>query len=221
MTEILVEARDVRMDYADPSGTVPVLRGVELRVRPGEFVGIMGPSGSGKSTLLLLLAGLRAPSSGTVTFQGVPWPRQLPKSADRRRLQVGFVFQEPFLVSHLSARENALVQAVDDTARSRIIPLAESLGITSVLDRFPDAMSAGQRQRAGILRALVNAPALVLADEPTAWLDARTGAEVIACLWRASRPAAIVVATHDPTILDAADRVLRLEEGRLREPAPG
>jgi len=220
MSRPLLSARDVWLEYRDGSRTARALRGVTMDVAAGESLGIMGPSGSGKSSLLLVLGGLRAGSRGAVELGEVAWPRDPGVSADRRRRQVGFVFQESFLVPYLTLRENARIQAVDRVAAERITPLAEALGIRPLLDAMPGRMSAGERQRGAILRALVNDPVLLLADEPTSSLDHATGVEVMELLWRCARNAALVVASHDASMLARAHRLLHLGDGVLSDALP-
>jgi putative ABC transport system ATP-binding protein len=220
MSTPLLEAQDVWLEYRDGTRAAKALRGVSLDLAVGQSLGIMGPSGSGKSSLLLVLAGLRAPLRGIVRLGGVEWPSNPGASADRRRRQVGFVFQESFLVSHLTLRENARIQATSSTAVQRITVLADSLGIRALLDELPGRMSAGERQRGGILRALVNDPLLILADEPTSSLDHETGLEVMDLLWRCAGDAALVVCSHDPSMLEGANRVLQLRDGLLSGDAP-
>lgn len=216
----LLEAQDVWLEYRDGARVANVLRGVSLTLSAGDSIGIMGPSGSGKSSLLLVLGGLRAPTRGRVQLAGVPWPSSPGDSADRRRRQVGFVFQESFLVPHLTVRENARLQAASPTAVERIAMLAESLGIRALLDEMPGRMSAGERQRAGIVRALVNDPVLVLADEPTSSLDHETGLEVMELLKKCAGAAAVVVCSHDPSMLERTDRILQLRDGVLSGGVP-
>lgn len=216
----LLEAQNVWLEYRDGTRAAKVLRGVSLDLATGHSLGIMGPSGSGKSSLLLVLAGLRVPTRGSVRLGGVEWPSNPGASADRRRHQVGFVFQESFLVPHLTLRENARLQAASPTAVERITALAESLGIRALLDELPGRMSAGERQRGGILRALVNDPLLILADEPTSSLDHETGLDVVDLLWRCAGGAALVVCSHDPSMLERANRVLQLRDGVLSGDAP-
>jgi putative ABC transport system ATP-binding protein len=218
---LLLEGRNLAFAFRDGDAQTPVLRDVSLSVQPGEFVGLMGPSGSGKSSLLFLLAGLRTPARGEVRVLGAPWPGDAGARADQRRRSLGLILQEPFLLTHLSVRENASAHAIDDDAAARIPGLAESLGIAQRLDAFPHQLSVGERQRASVLRALVNSPALVLADEPTAHLDHAAGRQVIELLVRGARAAGLLVATHDPEMLAAADRVLRLSDGRLAETVAG
>jgi putative ABC transport system ATP-binding protein len=215
MSGPLLEAVNVGLDYVDGPRAQTVVRDVSLVIRAGEFVGLMGPSGSGKSSLLFVLAGLRPPSRGEVRLFGEPWSRLVPRAAERRRRHLGLVFQDPFLISYLTLRENAAAQALDAEARARIDPLALDLGVREVLDDLPERVSTGERQRASVMRALVNSPAVVLADEPTAHLDRASGDQVVRRLAEVASEAALLVATHDPHVLERADRVLRLEDGRL------
>jgi putative ABC transport system ATP-binding protein len=214
----VLSARGLRLEYADGSRRVVAVADLDLDVRRGEFVGLVGPSGSGKSSLLFLLAGLRAPTAGTVSLLGEPLPRGADASAARRRRHVGFVFQEPFLVPYLTVRENALVHAETPEAAARVEDLAARIGIAPLLDERPHRISGGERQRAGLLRALANAPDLVLADEPTAFLDHPTGHAVMDLLRARLDASALVVVTHDPEMLVGADRVLHLRDGRLESP---
>ena len=211
----LLEARGLVLEYAEGPRRVRAVDGFDLAVSRGEFVGLVGPSGSGKSSLLFLLAGLRAPTSGTVSIDGATLPSSADASAEVRRRRIGFVFQEPFLVPYLTIRENALVHAEGDDASSRLERLAERIGISALLDDRPHRLSGGERQRAGVLRALVPNPDLVLADEPTAFLDHPTGHAVMDVLREQAARSALVVVTHDPEMLVGASRVLHLRDGRL------
>ena len=213
-----LDARDLVLDYRDGERRVRAVDGVDVRASAGEFVGLVGPSGSGKSSLLFLLAGLRRPDGGNVTINGVPLDPLPDRNAAVRREQIGFLFQEPFLVPWMSVMENALVHALDpERSESRVQELAGPIGMAALLEARPDRLSGGERQRAGILRALANEPGVVLADEPTAALDGRTGRAVMAMLRDAAREAALIVVTHDPGMLEDADRVLRLSDGAVVE----
>lgn len=219
MTRLVAE--QLSLTYRDGTRTTEAVRDVDFQVAAGEFVGLVGPSGSGKSSLLMLLAGLRAPTSGEVRVDGELLSPDPESSAPLRRRTIGVLFQDPFLIPWLSVRENARAAALDlDGFEARVHALAEPIGIGGLLDARPAALSGGERQRAGILRALINAPRIVLADEPTAALDQATGRQVMALLRASCRDAALLVVTHDPGMLEGADRVLRIEDGRLgREPA--
>ncbi len=213
--DVVLEAEDLALEYRDGRRHVRAVDGVNLALRRGEFVGLVGPSGSGKSSLLFLLAGLRAPDRGVVRLLGRPVPRRADESAQLRRRHVGFLFQEPFLVPYLDVRENALVHTRGEEAEERLLTLARAIGMETMLDERPHRLSGGERQRAGVLRALVGAPDLVLADEPTGNLDSTTGHAVIDVLRESAHRAALLVVTHDEGMLERADRVLRLADGRL------
>jgi putative ABC transport system ATP-binding protein len=211
---------------------VDALRGVDLVVRKGEFVAVMGPSGSGKSTLLHLLGGLDAPSEGEVTLGG----RRLITMRDDevtviRRRQVGFVFQFYNLLPTLSAAENVALPLLLDgqdrgTCASRVDEMLALVGLSERGEHRPDQLSGGEQQRVAIARALVTHPLLVLADEPTGNLDRTAGSEVLALLRRACDEwgQTIVMVTHDPYAASHADRVIVLRDGqvvRTWQPADG
>ena len=193
----------------------PVLDGVDLTVQAGESVAIVGPSGSGKSTLLAILAGLDAPDAGEVRVAGQP-----PSDAVRRD-QIGFVFQEHRLLPALSALDNATLPWLADRARvspeavERATRRLAALGLQDRLHHLPGALSAGQRQRVAVARALARGPALLLADEPTAALDVVTATALIDALLEAQAGAGLVVVTHDPAVANRMDRVLTLRGGAL------
>jgi putative ABC transport system ATP-binding protein len=216
----LLEARGLELAYHDGRRQVRAVAGVDLQVAAEEFIGLVGPSGSGKSSLLFLLAGLRAPTGGQVLFRGRPVPGRADEAAPLRRDHIGFLFQEPFLVPYLSVRENALGHATGAEAPERVAALAEEIGLGALLDERPHRLSGGERQRASLLRALANEPALLLADEPTASLDQAAGRAVMEVLRRHARRAALVMVTHDPAMLEGADRILHLRDGRLEAAMP-
>jgi putative ABC transport system ATP-binding protein len=213
--ETVLEARGLTLVYGEGARRVRAVEGLDLTVRRGEFLGLVGPSGSGKSSLLFLLGGLRRPDAGEVRVLGRPLAREPEANADVRRLHVGFVFQEPFLVPWLTVRENALTHVEDPDGPRRLERLAAAVGMGELLDERPHRLSGGQRQRAGLLRALANAPDLVLADEPTAFLDQASGHAVMDLLRAHLGHAALVVVTHDAAMLAGASRVLTLRDGRL------
>ena len=215
--DVLLRASDLALEYLDGTRRIRAVAGVSLEVCRGEFVAIVGPSGSGKSSLLFLLAGLRTPSAGRIELLGQPLPRKPDASAELRRRHIGFLFQEPFLVPYLDVRENALSHTTDAQAEGRLERLAAAIGMTSMLDERPHRLSGGERQRASLLRALANAPELVLADEPTANLDQTTGHAVMEVLREQTRGNGLLVVTHDPGMLADADRILFLRDGRLEQ----
>jgi putative ABC transport system ATP-binding protein len=219
--ETVLEARGLTLVYGEGARRVRAVEGLDLTVRRGEFLGLVGPSGSGKSSLLFLLAGLRRPTAGEVLLLGRPLPPSPDAGADLRRRHVGFVFQEPFLVPYLSVRENALVHATEAGAPARVERLAEAIGVAALLDERPHRLSGGERQRAGVVRALASEPDLILADEPTAFLDHPAGHAVMDLLRSHLGRAALVVVTHDPEMLAGADRVLHLRDGRWEAQGAG
>jgi lipoprotein-releasing system ATP-binding protein len=214
--------------HYDAGGEAPleVLSGVSMQVQPGEIVAVMGESGTGKSTLLHLLGALDRPTSGTVRFNGTDlFAKSDDELAAFRNRSVGFVFQFHHLLPEFTALENvsmpALIQhqsprEVDDRARH----LLDILGLADRAEHRPSALSGGEKQRVAVARALMNEPALVLLDEPTGNLDARTAEPLHREIERLSDELGqtFVVVTHNPALAGIADRVLRLEHGRLHEP---
>jgi putative ABC transport system ATP-binding protein len=215
-----LEARGLHRRFSLGTETVHALRGVDLSVRSGEFVAVMGPSGSGKSTLLHLLGLLDQPDEGSIVLAGTA-TAGLDDDAltDLRRQRLGFVFQTFELVPNLTARENILLPAEihgeGRAALPRLAKLAHDLGIADRLDHRPDQLSGGQRQRVALARALINDPVLVLADEPTGNLDSRTGQEVLDLLRRGvdEHGWTVVTVTHDVRAAMTADRVVFLTDG--------
>ena len=197
---------------------VHALRGVELEIRAGEFIVLLGPSGSGKSTLLNILGGLDTPTAGSVSFHEKDLSRAGEAELTRyRRENVGFVFQFYNLIPALTAREN--VALVTDIA-ARPMPAAEALawvGLAERLDHFPSQLSGGEQQRVAIARAIAKRPQVLLCDEPTGALDYETGKLVLEVIARtnAELGTTAMVITHNAAIAAMADRVLRLGDGRI------
>jgi ABC-type lipoprotein export system ATPase subunit len=225
----VVSARGLVKTFGRGRAARRVLDGADLDVRAGELVAILGRSGSGKSTLLHLLGALDRPDGGSVSVAG----RRLERAGERaltelRRRHVGFVFQFFHLVPELTGEENVLLPAQvgrETGAVRRARELIERLDLAPVAGSLPHTLSGGEQQRFAIARALVNDPELVLADEPTGNLDARSGAVVLDILRAvAARDGrAVVLVTHDREAVRIADRVLLLRDGRLGEErrAPG
>jgi putative ABC transport system ATP-binding protein len=214
--------RDVARDYALGGETVHALRGVSLDVQPGEWMAVVGPSGCGKSTLLNLLGAVDRPSRGEVRIGGQDVGRMNDAAQTRFRLHhIGFVFQRFYLMPTLSARENvelpmaeAKVARAERAARAR--ELLAYVGLEARERHRPAQLSGGEQQRVAIARALANRPALLLADEPTGELDARTGQEIIALFRRLNADGTtIVVVTHDEKLASAAARVVQMQDGRI------
>ncbi|MFD4655094.1 ABC transporter ATP-binding protein [Kitasatospora sp. NPDC058444] len=218
----VLHLENVTRVHGHGAAEVQALRGVDLKVHPGEFVAVMGPSGSGKSTLLTLAGGLDTPSGGRVLVEGVALGElNRKKLAQVRRRSVGYVFQDYNLIPALTAAENiSLPRELDGlstrAARREALAALEELGIPELADRFPDDMSGGQQQRVAIARALIGDRRLVLADEPTGALDSTTGEAVLAVLRaRCDAGAAAMMVTHEARHAAWADRVVFLRDGRM------
>lgn len=218
--DVLVETRNLTKLYGN-GNEVRALDGVNIVVRRGEFLAVMGPSGSGKSTLLNMLGALDRPTSGQVIVDGQDLAKV--KDLDRFRARtVGFVFQLHNLLPTLSALENVLVpmQGQPGSARehrSRAEHLMEVVGLVDRADHLPSQLSGGQRQRVAVARALANQPSLILADEPTGSLDTHAGDEIMALLadLNATQGTTIVVVTHDRRVAQTTRRILSMEDGKI------
>jgi ABC-type lipoprotein export system ATPase subunit len=217
----IVAAEGVVKTYGEGRAARRVLDGADLTVAAGEVVAILGRSGSGKSTLLHLLGGLDRPDAGSITVAGeaVTGASEKELSALRRR-RIGFVFQFFHLLPELTGEANVLlagrVRGALPQAADRGRELVDRLGLRDVADSLPSRLSGGEQQRFAIARALVNDPALVLADEPTGNLDVQAGAEVLRLLRAgAAEGRAVVMVTHEPAAAAIADRVLTMRDGRI------
>jgi putative ABC transport system ATP-binding protein len=218
-----VAVKDVSKTYRLGKVTVTALAGVSLVVKAGEFLAVAGPSGSGKTTLLNLIGCLDTPTSGEVAIDGQAINGLSPgRRADLRARKLGFVFQTFNLIPVLTAWENVeyplLLQRGRGDVAARVRAALEHVGLADRARHRPPELSGGQQQRVAIARALVTEPALVLADEPTANLDSRTGHEIIELMRRLNRErgTTFVFSTHDPRIVNVADRVLEISDGRLQ-----
>jgi putative ABC transport system ATP-binding protein len=215
----MIELRGASLVYQDHGRQIHACREIDLTLHPGEFLGILGPSGSGKSSLLYLMSGLKQPTGGAVEYEGKSLPGMTHSERSRLRLQdFGFVFQYPYLVGYLSALENVLSAAPQRDAQSEAEDLLNRLGLGDYGRRRPHELSGGQRQRVCVARALVGGRKVVFADEPTASLDHDSGLEVMRLLREERRDGALVMVTHDPTMLAGADRIIRIESGEIADP---
>ncbi|NBC87501.1 MAG: ATP-binding cassette domain-containing protein [Bacteroidetes bacterium] len=226
MSESLLRAAGVTKEY-DTGGETPlhVLRGVDLEIRAGEIVAVMGESGTGKSTLLHILGALERPTAGTVTFKD----RDLSTASDDelaafRNRSIGFVFQFHHLLPEFTALENVAMPALIqhhgmEEAEPRARELLDLLGLSGRATHRPNALSGGEKQRVAVARALMNEPALVLMDEPTGNLDAQTAEPLHREIQRLSETMnqTFVLVTHNPGLASIADRVLKLEHGILHD----
>jgi len=217
----ILQVQSLGKRVALPAGELVILDGIEFEIARGDSVAIVGASGSGKSTLLSLMAGLDAPSSGTVTLDGQPISTLDEDGRARvRGALVGFVFQSFQLLPSLTALENVMLPLElrgDRDAATPAKAILRQVGLGERLDHYPRQLSGGEQQRVAVARAFVTQPSLLLADEPTGNLDSRTGQGIIELLFElnASAGTTLVLVTHDEHLASRCRRQLRLEGGRL------
>jgi ABC-type lipoprotein export system ATPase subunit len=217
------ELRGIGRAYGSGDGRVTALADVDLVIRPGEFVAIMGASGSGKTTLLQLLGALDRPTSGTIHCLGRDIATMSPRDLSRlRRDTIGFIFQQFNLIPTLTAHQNieAAIASRPGGDRKRLVQeLLGAVGLGHRADHLPSQMSGGEQQRVAIARALANSPSALLADEPTGNLDSATGEEILALLQRFSseQGQTVILVTHDASLAQSAPRTVRLRDGRVLE----
>jgi putative ABC transport system ATP-binding protein len=222
LSEPTIAIRALSYSFGKGELQQPVLKDVELDVYPGEIVILTGPSGSGKTTLLMLIGALRSVQEGSLKvlnqeLRGASHHKQ----TDVRR-QIGFIFQEHNLFENLTAYENVCLaldihQIPKQEYRQRAVTILEAVGLSKRVDYSSKSLSGGQRQRVAIARALVAHPKLVLADEPTAALDSKSGRDVVEIIQRVAKEehCSVLLVTHDNRILDVADRIVHMEDGKL------
>ena len=219
----ILQTIDLKKHYGAEPNITRALDGVNFSVDEGEFVAVVGTSGSGKSTLLHMMGGLDTPTSGTVIVRG----EELAKKNDEqltifRRRNIGFIFQNYNLVPILNVYENIVlpVELDGDTVDQKFLDeIVRLLGLEDKLKNMPNNLSGGQQQRVAIARALITKPAIVLADEPTGNLDSTTSAEVLGLIKRTSAEfrQTVVMITHNNDIARLADRIVRIEDGKIVE----
>jgi putative ABC transport system ATP-binding protein len=226
----LVLIEDIALTLASAAGPVDILRGVSLRIEPGETVALLGPSGSGKSSLLMVLSGLERPSRGRVVLAGHDLGALDENALARlRRSHIGVVFQAFHLLPTMTALENVAIPLELAGARDALAAAEAALGRVGLghrLGHYPGQLSGGEQQRVAMARAFVAGPVLLLADEPTGNLDGATGRIVIDCLFdeHARRGSALLLITHDASLAERCGRQVHLEDGRIvgeRRSAPG
>ncbi|EIA7695320.1 ABC transporter ATP-binding protein, partial [Listeria monocytogenes] len=216
--------KNISKNYQDGEQVIEVLKNVSLEVAQGEFVAIVGPSGAGKSTFLSIAGALLSPTEGEIAIGGKVLNDLTSKELTKVRLdKVGFIFQGANLISYLNVRDQLLVIAElsgekGRGAKEKADELLKELGLTARENNYPESLSGGEKQRVAIARALMNDPDIILADEPTASLDANRGHKVVQMIAdevKRKNKAAIMV-THDERVLDLVDRVIRIEDGYLK-----
>ena len=223
VTMDILELRDVVKEYKTGKTGFRALRDVNLRIRKGEFVSIVGPSGSGKSTLLHLLGCLDVPSSGEVYLDGMAISKMgADELAEARNRKIGFVFQAFNLASTLTVSRNVelplMIREMDERRREAIVKeCLATMGMSSKYDNKPSQLSGGEKQRAAIARALANSPEMILADEPTGNLDSKSGKDVmdfLSRLWK-KQGITVVIVTHEPVVAAYSERVIHIRDGKI------
>lgn len=219
----LITIQNLTKTFGSGHTAVKAVQDVSLSIEPGDIVLIMGPSGSGKTTLISMIGTLMTPTSGEITTDGVDVTNlSASKLADFRLHKLGFVFQSFNLLAALNAEQNVMIPLLAGKypkikARKKADQLLEQLGMSKRLYHIPGSLSGGEKQRVAVARALVNEPKVILADEPTANLDSKTGKEVITllCNIACAEGKAVIIVSHDPRLKDMAKRVITIEDGRL------
>lgn len=225
MTEWVVDARDITKVYQMGEVQVHALRGLSIKIAPGEILSIMGPSGSGKSTLMNILGCLDRPTSGEYSLNGESVAHMSDDQlADIRNRGVGFVFQNFNLLPRATALANVELPmrytALNGRDRKQVAKEAlEAVGLADRIHHRPNELSGGQMQRVAIARALVNNPSIIMADEPTGNLDTQSGDEIMAVLKKLNkeRGTTLIIVTHDPEIAALTNRVISIRDGRIAE----
>jgi putative ABC transport system ATP-binding protein len=222
-SEEIIKAERLEKTYHDNGVPVRALRGVDLLVKRGDFLAIVGPSGSGKTTLLNIISGLDVPSQGMVYLNGKLLSSMSGRDlSDFRRDHIGFIFQSHNLIPVLSVEENIeyimLLQGVPkDERHKRVENILKDVDLEGYADRFPPQLSGGQQQRVAIARAMVSQPAIILADEPTASLDSKTGTDLLDIMrsLNEKRQMTFLFSTHDQLVMDKARRLIVLKDGKI------
>ena len=221
--EVAICARGIARDFVSGQQTIRVLHGIDTDIRPGEMTYLVGESGSGKTTLISIMCGILWPTEGEVRVFGTDIYALSDDELVNFRLEnIGFIFQQYNLIPSIDAASNAAVPLIARgmdraEARAKAVDLLEALNIADQANKLPNQLSGGQQQRVAIARALVHEPRLVVCDEPTAALDAKSGRRVMDLLRdvAVSEDRACIIVTHDNRIFDLADRILVLEDGRI------
>lgn len=209
--------------YSDDGVPVHALRGIDLTIERGEFAALVGPSGSGKTTFLNIISGLDIPTNGNVWLNGKLLSRMNGNAlSDFRRDNIGFIFQAYNLIPVLTVEENIeyimLLQKIPKSERhERVLAILEEVGLGGMASRKPTQLSGGQQQRVAIARAMVSQPAIILADEPTANLDSKIGAELLDMMYRLNTQTGMtfIFSTHDPMVMARARRMITLKDGEI------
>jgi putative ABC transport system ATP-binding protein len=220
----MISIHQLHKTYHRGTESVEAVSGIDLEIKKGEFVVILGPSGGGKSTLLNLISGIDHPTSGTVTIDGFALERASEEDLTRfRRDHIGFVFQFYNLLSALNAVENVCLPLMAKgiafkQAKVKAVPILTRMGLQNRLNHLPSELSGGEQQRVAIARSIIGEPELILADEPTGDLDSQTAQEIATLMHELNKQLGLtfVVATHNLRLAENADRVFELRDGKIR-----
>lgn len=217
--QTIIEIKNLKKSY--DKGRIKALNGIDLEVKKGEFVSIMGPSGSGKSTLLNMIGALDRAEEGSITVAGIDLKKTKDLSEFRSK-EIGFVFQMHNLIPNLSVLENVEIPMFESNLsgkemRERALELLKAVDLEDRLDQNPTKLSGGERQRVAIARALVNHPSIILADEPTGALDSKTGDVILRLLknLHEKEHVTLVMVTHEPYVAKMADRIINVLDGEI------
>ncbi len=221
----IIQVRNLRHSYQEGDGVKEVLHGINLDLSRGEIVIIMGPSGSGKSTLLKLIGAQLTLQKGEIVVDGHRLQGATPAELRRIRREMGFIFQSHHLINSIKVVQNVQLPLAFDnrvtaeSSKERALEVLGTVGIADQANKYPSHLSGGQRQRVAIARALVRKPHIVLADEPTASLDQKSGREVVGIIRKMAKDlgVTVVLVTHDNRILDIADRIVSLVDGNIAD----
>ena len=190
------------------------LENINLEIKSGEFIAIIGESGSGKSTLLSILSTLLKPTSGDIVYENINY-KDIKNIDDFRKNNIGFIFQFHYLINYLSVKENINL-ANEKASKEEIFDLLKLLGIENLIDKYPNEISGGQRQRVAIARALINNPKIIFADEPTGNLDSKNSLNVFELFKTfANKGTTIIVATHDKSLAALANKIYEVKDGKI------
>ena len=190
------------------------LENINLEIKSGEFIAIIGESGSGKSTLLSILSTLLKPTSGDIIYENTNY-KDIKNIDDFRKNNIGFIFQFHYLINYLSVKENINL-ANEKASKEEIFDLLKLLGIENLIDKYPNEISGGQRQRVAIARALINNPKIIFADEPTGNLDSKNSLNVFELFKTfANKGTTIIVATHDKSLAELANKIYEVKDGKI------
>ncbi|WP_306454592.1 ABC transporter ATP-binding protein [Flavobacterium agri] len=228
MADSLIQIKDIKRNFALGNETVYVLKGIDLDIKKGEYVALMGPSGSGKSTLMNLLGCLDTPTSGTYILNGKDVSKMHDDElADIRNKEIGFVFQTFNLLPRTTALDNVALPMIyagysKSERRERATEVLTQVNLSDRMDHQPNQLSGGQRQRVAIARALVNKPSIILADEPTGNLDSKTSIEIMNLFGEIHKNGnTVILVTHEEDIAAYAHRVIRLRDGLIESDTSG